>query len=82
MASQVSSHLAINNTPQANDLQTKILPTLETVQDVLALSKGSPKAPNIVPLCASMPADLLTPSLAYLKISAKFDHRTLFLLLF
>jgi hypothetical protein len=25
----------------------------------------------VVPLCASIPADLLTPSLAYLKISAK-----------
>ena len=51
--------------------QVNIQPSLETVQQVLSTSKGSPKAPNLVPLCASIPADLLTPSLAYLKVSAQ-----------
>ena len=52
-------------------MQVNIQPSLETVQGVLANSKDSSKAPNLVPLCATIPADLLTPSLAYLKISAK-----------
>ncbi|MCJ1301234.1 hypothetical protein MMC08_004033 [Hypocenomyce scalaris] len=51
--------------------RVNIQPSLETVQQVLSTSKGSPKAPNLVPLCASIPADLLTPSLAYLKVSAQ-----------
>lgn len=47
---------------------------LETIRDVLTQSKGAPHAPNIVPLTASIPADLLTPTLAYLKIAAKYDY--------
>ncbi|QSS51085.1 anthranilate synthase component I [Histoplasma capsulatum var. duboisii H88] len=46
-----------------------IQPTLDVVKDVLAQSKGSPYPPNLVPLVASVPADLLTPTVAYLKIS-------------
>jgi len=46
-----------------------VQPTLETVQDVLSKSKKSSRRPNLVPLCASIPADLLTPTLAYLKIA-------------
>ena len=52
-------------------LQVNIQPSLETVQDVLQQFEGADTAPNIVPLSACIPADLLTPSLAYLKVSAK-----------
>ncbi|OJD25800.1 anthranilate synthase component I [Blastomyces percursus] len=47
-----------------------IQPTLEVVKDVLAQSKGAPHPPNLIPLVASVPADLLTPTVAYLKFSA------------
>lgn len=50
--------------------QISILPILEQVEDVLSRSKSSIHPPNLVPLCAAIPADLLTPTLAYLKISA------------
>ncbi|KAI9836131.1 MAG: anthranilate synthase component 1 [Thelocarpon superellum] len=43
------------------------------------MSTKGPRAPNLVPLCASIPADLLTPSLAYLKISAKSNSKLSFL---
>ncbi|KAF3898755.1 Anthranilate synthase component I non-proteobacterial lineage [Trichophyton interdigitale] len=45
-------------------------PSLDVVKDVLAQSRGSPNPPNMVPVTASIPADLLTPTVAYLKISA------------
>ncbi|KAA6415136.1 MAG: anthranilate synthase component i [Lasallia pustulata] len=59
--------------------RVSVQPSLETVQQVLSSSKGSPKAPNLVPLCASIPADLLTPSLAYLKVSAQSKSKQSFL---
>ncbi|PGH10236.1 anthranilate synthase component I [Helicocarpus griseus UAMH5409] len=55
-----------------------IQPTLEVVKDVLSQSKGAPHPPNLVPLTASVPADLLTPTLAYLKIAANSKLSFLF----
>ncbi|KAK2739723.1 anthranilate synthase component 1 [Onygenales sp. PD_40] len=52
-------------------MQAIVQPTLEVVRDVLSQSKGSPHPPNLVPMTASVPADLLTPTVAYLKIAAK-----------
>ena len=49
--------------------QVSIQPGVATAEEVISKSFGNSKAPNLVPLCASIPADLLTPSLAYLKIS-------------
>ena len=50
--------------------QVSIQPTIENVEEILCRSKSSINPPNRVPLCATIPADLLTPTLAYLKISA------------
>ncbi|KAI1127559.1 anthranilate synthase component 1 [Nemania abortiva] len=48
-----------------------ILPSLETVQDLLSQpSPQNSKKPNIVPLYGQISADLITPSAAYLKVSA------------
>lgn len=55
----------------ADKYQVAIQPTIEQVQDVLSGLETSSHPPNLVPLCASIPADLLTPTLAYLKLSAK-----------
>lgn len=46
-------------------------PTVENVEEILSKSRSSKHPPNLVPLCATIPADLLTPTLAYLKISAE-----------
>jgi anthranilate synthase component 1 len=46
-------------------------PSLERVRDVVAQSKNSPHPPNLVPITASIPADLLTPTVAYLKLAKK-----------
>ncbi|KAF9888343.1 hypothetical protein FE257_008776 [Aspergillus nanangensis] len=51
--------------------QFTIVPSLETASDVINQSKGSSYPPNLLPLTASIPADLLTPTLAYLKIAEK-----------
>jgi anthranilate synthase component 1 len=51
--------------------QATVLPSLETAREVIAKSKDSQFPPNLLPLTASIPADLLTPTVAYLKIAAK-----------
>lgn len=47
------------------------MPSLEAAKDVINNYKNSSYPPNLLPITASIPADLLTPTLAYLKIAAK-----------
>lgn len=47
------------------------MPSLDVAQEVFAKSQNSQYPPNVLPLTASIPADLLTPTVAYLKIAAK-----------
>lgn len=51
--------------------QITTVPSFETACEVVAQSKNSKYPPNLLPITASIPADLLTPTLAYLKVSAK-----------
>ncbi|KAI1480652.1 anthranilate synthase component 1 [Daldinia eschscholtzii] len=46
-----------------------ILPSLDTVKDILSKPNPGPKKPNLVPLYGQISADLITPSAAYLKVS-------------
>jgi len=57
-----------------------IQPSLDDVRKVLASTSSSPNPPNLVPLCASISSEFLTPSAIYLKISAnaKSQHSFLF----
>jgi anthranilate synthase component I len=55
----------------ADAAQLAIQPTIDQVENILFQSKSSNHPPNLVPLSASISADLLTPTLAYLKISAR-----------
>jgi anthranilate synthase component 1 len=43
---------------------------LETIRDILEKANGKPNPPNLVPIFAEIPSDLIKPSAAYLKISA------------
>ncbi|KAI1083727.1 anthranilate synthase component 1 [Whalleya microplaca] len=47
-----------------------VLPSLDTVQELLSQPQKGPKKPTLVPLYGQISADLITPSAAYLKISA------------
>ncbi|KAI1804530.1 anthranilate synthase component 1 [Daldinia bambusicola] len=47
-----------------------ILPSLDTVKEILSKPTPGPKKPNLVPLYGQISADLITPSAAYLKVSA------------
>lgn len=51
--------------------QVTIVPSPETAREVVTNTRNSKYAPNLLPLTASIAADLLTPTLAYLKISEK-----------
>ncbi|GKZ21056.1 anthranilate synthase component 1 [Aspergillus brasiliensis] len=48
-----------------------VVPSLETASEVIAQSKNAKFPPNLLPLTTSISADLLTPTLAYLKIAEK-----------
>lgn len=50
------------------------MPSLDVAQEVVAKSQNSQYPPNVLPLTASVPADLLTPTAAYLKIASKCVH--------
>lgn len=45
------------------------VPSFETACEVVAQSRNSEYPPNLLPITALVPADLLTPTLAYLKLS-------------
>lgn len=51
--------------------QVPSIPSLETAREVISKSRNSEFPPNLLPVTASIPADLLTPTLAYLKIAEK-----------
>ena len=46
-------------------------PTLDAIQHALnvIIEAEVPRPPNLVPVFTTIPADVITPSLAYLKIS-------------
>ncbi|KAL9127316.1 MAG: hypothetical protein Q9217_003778 [Psora testacea] len=56
-----------------------IQPSLDTIKQVLTDLERVLNPPNLVPVCATIPADILTPTLAYLKISAKCGDEYSFL---
>ncbi|GAB7352833.1 hypothetical protein MBLNU459_g3444t1 [Dothideomycetes sp. NU459] len=57
-----------------------IQPSLQDVHDIITTAARLPNPPNLVPLCASISSEFLTPSSMYLKISAhsKSKHSFLF----
>jgi anthranilate synthase component 1 len=59
--------------------QEDLQPSLETIRDIISSSVGNTHAPNLVPIFAKIPSDLLTPSAAYLKISAHSKSESSFL---
>lgn len=52
---------------------------MEAIREVLAAHDGKEASPNLVPVYAEISSDLLTPSAAYLKISAHFKSEYSFL---
>ncbi|KAL6710704.1 anthranilate synthase component 1 [Coniothyrium glycines] len=59
--------------------QLGVQPSLDIVREVLAAAVESPNPPNLVPIFSSIPAEFLTPSSIYLKISAKASSKLSFL---
>ncbi|OAL56458.1 anthranilate synthase-like protein component I [Pyrenochaeta sp. DS3sAY3a] len=59
--------------------QLAVQPSLDVIQEVLAAAVNSPNPPNLVPVFSSIPAEFLTPSSIYLKISAKSKSKLSFL---
>ncbi|KAH7075387.1 anthranilate synthase-like protein component I [Paraphoma chrysanthemicola] len=59
--------------------QLVVQPSLDTVREVLAAAVSSPNPPNLVPVFSSIPAEFLTPSSIYLKVSANSSTKLGFL---
>lgn len=51
--------------------QISIQPSLDEIRNLLEQSKSLPEPPNLIPLCASISSEFLTPSAIYLKIAAQ-----------
>jgi anthranilate synthase component 1 len=60
--------------------QEKFEPSLDAVREIIEKSAGKQNPPNLVPIFAEIPSDLITPSAAYLKISehSKSEYSFLF----
>ncbi|KAI0479187.1 anthranilate synthase component I [Xylariaceae sp. FL0804] len=56
-----------------------VLPSLDAVRELLRTPQQGPKQPTLVPVYGQISADLLTPSAAYLKISAHSESDFSFL---
>ncbi|KAK3681929.1 anthranilate synthase component 1 [Vermiconidia calcicola] len=56
-----------------------IQPSLDEVEEIVQQSRSHPKPPNLVPLCASISSEFLTPSAIYLKVAANSDSKLSFL---
>ncbi|KAK3680388.1 anthranilate synthase component 1 [Vermiconidia calcicola] len=54
-------------------------PSLDEVDEIVQQSRSLPKPPNLVPLCASISSEFLTPSAIYLKVAANADSKLSFL---
>lgn len=59
--------------------QDELQPTFEAIQDLLKNSASKPNPPNLIPVYAQISSDLVTPSAAYLKISAASKSKYSFL---
>ncbi|KAL9105471.1 MAG: hypothetical protein Q9227_009351 [Pyrenula ochraceoflavens] len=49
--------------------QLPVQPSINVVEQILSQCRNSKTPPNLVPVFASLPADFITPTLAYLKVS-------------
>lgn len=52
-------------------LQIAVQPSLAEVQRIVDGSKSFANAPNLIPICCSIPSEFLTPSSIYLKVAAR-----------
>ena len=59
----------------AHEEQLDVKPTLAAVEELLSKSIPSKHPPNLIPIYTQIQADLLTPTLAYLRISKKYEHK-------
>ncbi|KAF7189800.1 Anthranilate synthase component 1 [Pseudocercospora fuligena] len=55
-----------------------VQPSFEEVQKIVQSTKGKANAPNLIPVCTSIPSSRLTPSTIYLKVAAKSKLSFLF----
>ena len=51
--------------------QISMQPSLHEISSLLEKAQSLPHPPNLVPLCASISSEFLTPSAIYLKIAAR-----------
>lgn len=56
----------------ATPAKLDIRPNLEDAQKIFEQTANAPRKPTLLPICISLPADLLTPSAIYLKLSAGY----------
>lgn len=51
--------------------QISVQPSLDDIHSLLDQTKGLEHPPNLIPVCASISSEFLTPSAIYLKIAER-----------
>ncbi|KAM7215290.1 hypothetical protein V8F06_009341 [Rhypophila decipiens] len=64
----------------ATPAKLDIRPNLEDARKIFEQTSNAPQKPTLLPICISLPSDLLTPSAIYLKLSAGATAEYSFLL--
>jgi anthranilate synthase component 1 len=55
--------------PMASQAKLDIRPTAAEAHSVFEQTSSAPQKPTLLPVCITVPSDLLTPSATYLKLS-------------
>lgn len=55
-------------------MQVKIEPSFKAIQELVHKYASDKDAPNMYPLCATLPADFLVPTSVYLKLMARYSN--------
>ena len=58
----------------ASQVKLDIRPTAAEARTVFEEASAASPKPTLLPLCITVPSDLLTPSATYLKLSNGYDH--------
>jgi len=59
----------------ATPAKLDIHPNVEDARKLFEQTSDAPQKPTLLPICISLPSDLLTPSAIYLKLSAGYVSR-------
>lgn len=71
----ITHNRPIDRFKMATPAKLDIHPNVEDARKLFEQTSDAPQKPTLLPICISLPSDLLTPSAIYLKLSAGYVSR-------